>query len=1348
MSEKTEHYSTKSADDTGEFFSIRAPLHAVRPGYVRRPADDTLFETLVSGGYAHVIAPDRTGKSSLIAATSARLQNNRFKVAVIDLAQISERDGGADAGRWYYNIAYRLLRQLRLKIDLQTWWQDKSFLSNRQRLVEFYVEVILQNITERIVVFIDEVQCVADLPFAGQLLASIRAAHNARITEPDFSRLSFVLFGECDPTSLVKEANLSPFTVTRPIHLTDFTRSDLDLFVNELNLSTPDARVALDRVFYWTNGQPYLSQKLARSVARERVSGNIEAHVDRIAVHQLAGRAAIHSEPHMSHIHRRITGDKKQCDALLNLYGRIRKGIATETDLGSALQRQLMAAGLIVSGGDGTLRIRNRLYENVFTATWANENLPLQWRGPAIAVGIMLAFVAIPFWYTQILPQPYVRVMSSPTVELEAAVTAYRNLRSFPGHTGSADRLMRIILQNRMTGAHSRSAMSEIEQQARGLPDAADFADNLVAGFWDRQVARAVRNEDREEALLAALEALVVSTPVRRRRAAALVGDDYTQLIATLRDRSADHLVFNDDHLLLTYADGPRISQWSLANQTLTPREPWTVSALEVTPLVRRVVVDPEGRVGRVGLMLNISHSRLDDLRVKLIAPSGRTVELTFDQVSSAANDVIEFRSADLSALIGESLHGTWSLTVRDDNVGAIGHLIAWNLSLNSEIVVENFERGLDIPEPVARESNDLWFSPDGRYTIARAMQSDSARLWDLTYAQPARTIAVTANERVLGLSANAQYLLTVSEDLVRLWNTASGKLHAELEIGSTAAEAELSEDGEYLLVRRRSDTDTVFELWSLEAADVKSVLRIAGDASLVAMDSSGRRLAVADYDRAVRVWDFQDGSLVSQLDFWAQPSEVTLSGNGEFLGVVHGDQGVSLWRVEQPYGPLVYERGTDDWKMSFSESGSKVLAGSARQGFQVYTSGTGAMSGSPIASGKPHGEVSLLAFSSDERYVVTGDSSGTVRFWTAPAGQAAADDSLVSDTSPDHRLWRESGDSVTAISPGGDHLAIGDSRGHVHILQVDVNAEELAAASDELSFLGHQGAVITIAFSQDGALVASAGLDGSIRIWDTSSGLPRPYHVRTSVSAIDQIAFSPTARRLAVLGGHRLWVINADTGAVLADIELGELHAGFVFAVDDRIYVGGESGTLRTLASDRTGNWHLRSVWQGTSAIRKLAISSNKRRLLIVNSQDAAQVLDIENGKIGTSTLQLPDAVTDIVFSRSESRALFRTARWIHRASVSPGGLLWLDAIRSPKALAGSQIVLDHWSPSGVGSGQSARVSDPFGDQVMLLTRDAGFPEVAELRFSHTVGTALFGNKDELLTEWRRKLGVDEASP
>jgi len=137
MAEDPDKKPSTMLDKTGEFFNVGAPLHAIRPGYIRRAADDLLFDTLVAGNYAHVIAPDRTGKTSLVASTSARLQNNGFKVATLDLDQISERDGGSDAGRWYYSIAYRLCRQLHLKTDLQTWWQDHSILSNRQRLVDY-----------------------------------------------------------------------------------------------------------------------------------------------------------------------------------------------------------------------------------------------------------------------------------------------------------------------------------------------------------------------------------------------------------------------------------------------------------------------------------------------------------------------------------------------------------------------------------------------------------------------------------------------------------------------------------------------------------------------------------------------------------------------------------------------------------------------------------------------------------------------------------------------------------------------------------------------------------------------------------------------------------------------------------------------------------------------------------------------------------------------------------------------------------------------------------------------------------------------------------------------------------
>ena len=60
--------------------------------------------------------------------------------------------------------------------------------------------------------------------------------------------------------------------------------------------------------------------------------------------------------------------------------------------------------------------------------------------------------------------------------------------------------------------------------------------------------------------------------------------------------------------------------------------------ALEVTPLLRRVVVDAPGTVRRIGLTLSISHPRVSDLAIKLISPSGKAadIELAVDAMELA----------------------------------------------------------------------------------------------------------------------------------------------------------------------------------------------------------------------------------------------------------------------------------------------------------------------------------------------------------------------------------------------------------------------------------------------------------------------------------------------------------------------------------------------------------------------------------------------------------------------------------------------------------------------------------------------------------------------------------------
>lgn len=1312
-------------DTNGEFFSVGQPLHAVRAGYVRRQADDLLYDALLAGRYAHVIAPCRSGKTSLVAATTARLEAKGFNVAVLDLGQIGERDAGTDAGRWYYSVAYRILRQLRIRFDLQTWWQDKSILGNCQRLLEFYNEIVLRFAQERIVIFVDEVQRVGENSVGAELLASIRAAHNGRATDPEFARLTFVLLGECDPASLIHEPELSPFNVSQAVPLDDFSRDDLDIFVTELNLSAEQAGQALDRIYYWTKGQPYLTQKLARAISREQVEGDIDEHIDRLVRQQFTGRAALRTEPHLSHIHQEIVGSGKQSEALLNLYGSLRKGVSVATDLGSSLQRRLVALGLIVVDDEGELRVRNRVYEAVFTARWANQNLPTRLKAPLAALAAIFLVVAIPFVYTQWLPLVYVGTLTSKTVELESAETAWRNLRSFPGHGGSADNLYRNFLQQRAALAGDDAAIERLATLAAGLPQAGSFPDELRAAFWDRQVRAETRNEQRDAALVAALESLVLSTPQRRHRAAMLVGDDYPLLIASLPAEEAAGMTFDAVNKLLTTTQASKVRQWSLTPQGLQPSGEWTITALEVAPLVRRVIVDRDGTVSRVSLTLNISHPRLSDLRIKIIAPSGRTVEVETGMDRSSSSEDIRIPAGQLQDLVGEPMIGTWSLSVRDEEPGAAGHLVGWNLTLNSQGLVEDFQRGLHISDPVERDTDSIWIGPEGRYAVARALQSDSARVWDLAFAKPVRAVAVSQNEKIIGLDRGARRLVTATVETVNVWDTGTGDRVRSMQVGGASLNSRLTADGMHLLAERRSDTDTELELWSLETGEVRGRLDIAGSPALVALDSSGARIAVADFDRAVRVWDFQSGEVLAQIDLPLQPSAISLDPRGDVLGVIHGDSGASLWRVDRPGLPMVDERGSGPWRLAFASSGSLVAAGRPRSGYQVYRTENGRRVG-PVLGGGDYGASNrLLAFSSDERVLLTGGPESAARLWRVP-GEVGP---VRTANAEGQAVWTAAGDAVVVVTPDAGKLVIGDSGGHVRVLPAGVSAESLAAAAEEVSFVGHDSAVRLLRTSADGRLAASAAADDTVRVWNLADGRPLPYMSDVPGGTITALEFSPDGSMLAAVNTSRAVLIDTGSGDVVAEFSLGEPHPGVAFADGGNLYLGSGSGVLSVISRNPSGAWSRQQRWQGASAIKRLRASPGGHQLVLVDQDNLAQLFNLDEGRIGSLSISLPDDVEEVVFNPVGSRVYFRTARWIHRASSSIDGLIWLDAIFGPRPANGGGVVV------------SAATS--AGNEIQIPVMRAGSVVLKRLQFDSSATPGLFGNRDELIEEWRDRLGM-----
>jgi extracellular elastinolytic metalloproteinase len=97
------------------------------------------------------------------------------------------------------------------------------------------------------------------------------------------------------------------------------------------------------------------------------------------------------------------------------------------------------------------------------------------------------------------------------------------------------------------------------------------------------------------------------------------------------------------------------------------------------------IAIAEDGRVGGVRVEVDITHTFVGDLRVALVAPSGREAVL-HDRTGGGRDTLIEtFASGDLPALAGlagEEIAGRWVLRVSDQAGRDVGKLNRWALSL------------------------------------------------------------------------------------------------------------------------------------------------------------------------------------------------------------------------------------------------------------------------------------------------------------------------------------------------------------------------------------------------------------------------------------------------------------------------------------------------------------------------------------------------------------------------------------------------------------------------------------------------------------------------------------------
>ncbi|ESA38739.1 wd40 repeat-containing protein, partial [Leptolyngbya sp. Heron Island J] len=360
-----------------DVFQTGGSLAADASTYVERAADDALYERIVAREFCYVLNSRQMGKSSLRVRTMQRLQAEGYGCAAIDITRIGSQQ--VDASRWYAGLIRSLASSFEATqpINLRQWLREHEYLTPVQQLGEFIESVLLVEITDPIVIFIDEIDSVLSLNFpTDDLFTFLRACYNQRVDNSAYKRLTFVLLGVATPTDLVQDKTRTPFNVGYPIELQglSFERAQPLIAALSTHVANPDDVV--QRILTWTEGQPFLTQKLCQLVSSHSESGVSlpPETLDEIVQQRIISNwEAQDDQDHLRTIQARLLQDDNKMGLLLGVYQQILQQGSLPYD-SSPEHMELRLSGLVVAH-QGQLKVYNQIYRNVFNEDWVNRAL-------------------------------------------------------------------------------------------------------------------------------------------------------------------------------------------------------------------------------------------------------------------------------------------------------------------------------------------------------------------------------------------------------------------------------------------------------------------------------------------------------------------------------------------------------------------------------------------------------------------------------------------------------------------------------------------------------------------------------------------------------------------------------------------------------------------------------------------------------------------------------------------------------------------------------------------------------------------------------------------------------------